>query len=179
MITCKLKKNIVLIYFLSIICVTSNLSFAEQKAKTHSVDTPVNTLQFTFKSNKTKIKSQGKNVDLKSQNSFNPLSFFSHNHEHSIVHNLQTLNSNQYSNHIHSHANSIIFLNKLVPHGNIQLNFDILFDTYNLQVGLYDSVSMQLLDSQVISTTSGTIFFQNVAETSYFGIKTHAKPTAL
>ena len=171
--TCKVKKNIVLIYFLSIICATNNLSFAEQQNKIHSIDTPVNTLQYTYKPNGVKIKSQGKNVDSDKQHSFNPLSFFSHNQEHSIVHNLQTLNSNQYSNHIHSNTNSILFLNQLVPDGNIQLNFDLFFDTYNLQVGLYDSVSMQLLESQVISSTSGTIFFQNVTETSYFGIKTH------
>jgi hypothetical protein len=171
---CKARKNIVLIYFLGVICATCNLSFASMQSKNTSIDNPANTLQFALKSNKLNIKSQGMEIDSKNQNSFNPLSFFSHNQEHSIVHSLETLNSNQYSNHIRSNANSIVFLNQLVQPGNIQLNFDMFFDTYNLQVGLYDSASMQLLDSQVISSTSGTISFQNVLKPSYFGFNTHA-----
>ena len=73
---CKFRKNIVLIYFLSIVGITSNMSFAQLESEVTTFDTPNKTLQNSTNLELEPEISQAQEEQVSELESLNPLAFF-------------------------------------------------------------------------------------------------------
>ena len=146
---CKISKNIVIIYFLTLALVIQTGHKDLVKAESTQVDNSAHTLQNdTKEENENPISQPSDSEQIQISDDFNPLSFRLDTPDIAFNQEVKIINQATFSNHFSSQEDFRFIYDQLVPSNSNKIEFEA-FGVFDFQVEiLEDSESQRVVFSQ-------------------------------
>ena len=172
---CKVRKNIVLIYFLGVVISIVSVGSQLTKASQGQVDTPQEQLQSNTKLENESDTSQPANLsDNQNTNHYNPLSFSIDSDNVEFNQDLQEVNGVLYSNHFYSNDKFNFRYQNLISETDLDLTLSAV-STFNFQVSLISAEPENLVIDQGHANNTDNqhhFTFKSIQEPFYIQIET-------